>query len=348
MPWTRAGDSAATYPALMQLQGAPGADERTVNEVFGWLMRSAFQSAAHLTDYVIDAGTAYMLGGSRTEELVRLCVAAGLLTETTTGNGIRAWTLIQDPEFIHIRLRQEIEWERQQRNDTRDPALTVPVRRRDGDNCRWCGVLVQWRGKKTNRTGTLDHLRPGEPGTLDTLVVACLGCNSGRKNNVELWEDNHKIRDAPATPNYGKWTAKFLTDNGWPVEENVRSDDESATVAAAGPARLDQAVRPAAPPAARLAPADAPSSPSAPQPPPTAAQEAPKSPPKSISQVDRTSSAGSGRDGLGSPTGVPTGRRRRRGKRGGKTKPVPTPEPATDVQLEDPPEWAMNEMEAAS
>jgi len=338
VPWTRAGDSAATYPALMQLQGAPGADERTVNEVFGWLMRSAFQSAAHLTDYVIDAGTAYMLGGVRTDELVRLCVAAGLLTETTTGNGIRAWTLIQDPEFIHIRLRQEIEWERQQRNDTRDPALTVPVRRRDGDNCRWCGVLVQWRGKKTNRTGTLDHQMPGQAATVDTLVVACLGCNSGRKNNVELWEDNHTIRPKPATPNYGKWTAKFLTENGWPVQENVRSDDESATVAAAGTARPDPAVRPTAPPAARPErPNVAPVAPAAPR--------VPKSPQKSISEVDRTSSAGSGRDGSGSPTGVPTGRRRRRGKRGGKTKPVPnTQTQVTDVRREDPPEWALEEM----
>lgn len=319
MPWTRAGDSAATYPALIQLQGAPGADERTVNEVFGWLMRSAFQSAAHLTDYVIDAGTAYMLGGTRTDELVRLCVAAGLLTETTTGNGIRAWTLIQDPEFIHIRLRQEIEWERQQRNDTRDPALTVPVKLRDGDNCRWCGVLVMYRGKKSNRTATMDHLRPGEPATVDTLVVTCLGCNSGRRNNVELWEDNHKIRAAPAVPNYGKWTAKFLTDNGWPVQVNVRSDDESATVAAAGNARPDQAVRPVAPPAARPAPVDAPAAPTPVQEP----QEPQESPPKSTSQVDRTSSAGSGRDGSGSPTGVPTGRRRRRGKRGGKGRPGP-------------------------
>ncbi|MCP2265557.1 hypothetical protein ACFQHV_01060 [Promicromonospora thailandica] len=322
----------------MQLQGAPGADERTVNEVFGWIMRCAFQSAAHLTDYVIDAGTAYMLGGARTDELVRLCVAAGLLTETTTSNGIRAWTMLQDPEFIHIRLRQEIEWERQQRNDTRDPALTVPVRRRDGDNCRWCGVLVQWRGKKTNRTATLDHLVPGEAAAVATLVVACLGCNSARKDNAELWADNHTIRPEPPRPNYGKWTAKFLTDNGWPTQENVRSDDESATVAAAGTARPDQAVRPAAPPAARPALDDPPAGA---EPPPEAS---PKSAPNSISQVDGTSSAGSGRDGSGSPTGAPTGgRRRRRGKRGGKSR---NDSPA--VPREDPPAWVMEEMEGGA
>jgi hypothetical protein len=324
----------------MQLQGAPGADERTVNEVFGWIMRCAFQSAAHLTDYVIDAGTAYMLGGARTDELVRLCVAAGLLTETTTSNGIRAWTLLQDPEFIHIRLRQEIEWERQQRNDTRDPALTVPVRRRDGDNCRWCGVLVQWRGKKTNRTATLDHQVPGEAATVATLLVACLGCNSARKDNVELWADNHKVRPEPTRPNYGKWTAKFLTDNGWPTQENVRSDDESATPAAAGTARPDQAVRPAAPPAARPAPADAP-------PGAAEAREAtppPKSPQKSTPQVDGTSSAGSGRYGSGSPTGGPTGgRRRRRGKRGGRSRTS-----SEAVPREDPPAWVMEEIEGGA
>lgn len=329
----------------MQLQGAPGADDRTVNEVFGWIMRCAFQSAAHLTDYVIDAGTAYMLGGARTDELVRLCVAAGLLTETTTSNGIRAWTLIQDPEFIHIRLRQEIEWERQQRNDTRDPALTVPVRRRDGDNCRWCGVLVQWRGKKTNRTATLDHQVPGVAATVATLVVACLGCNSGRKDNVELWADNHTLRPEPARPNYGKWTAKFLTDNGWPTQENVRSDDESATLAAAGTARPDPAVRPAAPPAARPA-LDNP--PAGAEPPPghlAAPKHVPNSPPKSISQVDGSSSAGSGRDGSEAPTGVPTGRRRRRGKRGGKGRSVPDTQ---SVLIEGPPGWARDEMGEAS
>jgi hypothetical protein len=309
----------------MQVAGDPSADERTVNEVAGWLWRCSTLSGAHTTDYVVDYGTALMLGGSRTEELVRLCVAAGLLTPTTTAKGHRAWLIIQDPEFIHIRLRDEIEWERQQRNDTRDPALVVPVRRRDGDTCRWCGVLVQWRGKKTNRTGTLDHLKPGEAGTVDTLVVACLGCNSARKDNAELWDDNHQLRPAPTAPLYGKWTAKLLTENGWPTEANVRSDDAAPHEAAADTAPR-QGVRPAAPPAARPAP-----------------ELGPKSPANSTAQVDRSSPAGSGRVSLGSGNHPPTGggsptsppaspapprqpqpqhtsssRRRRRGKRGGR------------------------------
>jgi len=338
VPWTRSGDNAATYPAMMSIAGDPAADERTVNEVFGWVMRCAFQSAAHLTDYAIDAGTAHMLGGSRTVELIRLCVDAGVLTPTTTSRGHQAWTLLQDPEFIHIRLREEIEWERQQRNDTRDPALAVPVRRRDGDNCRWCGVLVQWRGKKTNRTATLDHLEPGKAGTVATLAVACLGCNSARKNNPELWADNHTLRAEPTAPRYGKWTAKFLSDNGWPTEPNVLSDDDAAPQAAADPAPTP-GVRPAAPAAADPArpPAVRPAAPPAAARPTTP----PKSTPKSTSQVVRTSNAGSGRDTSGSayrnhqgtsgsppavsphqPTPHAPRPRRRRGKRGGRPRPT--------------------------
>ncbi len=226
MPWVRLGDSAATYPPLMSLAADPAADERTVNEATGWLLRCAFQSGAHLTDYVIDLGTAYMLGGARTDELVRMCVAAGLLTETVTSSGFRAWKLVADPEFVHLRLREEIEWERQQRRDTRDPHLTVPVRLRDGDQCRWCGVLVQWRGKRTARTGSVDHLDPGKAGTVATLVVACTGCNGARKNNAELWADNHSLRPVPKAPRYGRWTAEFLAANGYPVQQNVHSDDE--------------------------------------------------------------------------------------------------------------------------
>lgn len=232
MPWTRTGDNAATYPPIMAIAADPASDERTVNEVFGWVMCCAFQSAAHMTDYVIDAGTGAMLGGGRTTELVRLCVAAGVLTEIKTRAGHGAWQLIQDPEFIHIRLRAEIEWERQQSRDARDPRPIVPIRRRDGDQCRWCGIVVHWRGKRSNRTGTVDHLEPGKAGTVDTLVIACAGCNSARGNNAELWADNHTVLPAPDEPPYGKWTAQLLTNNGFPTEPTILSDSESAPVAA--------------------------------------------------------------------------------------------------------------------
>lgn len=327
MPWTRSGDNAATYPALMQLQGTKGADDRLLNEIFGFVWRCSCQSAAHLTDYVVDAGTAHMLGGSRAATLIRLCEKAGVFTPRTI-NGVRSWVLLQDPDFIHIQLRAEVDWSRTQRNDTRNTALTVPVRLRDGDNCRWCGVLVQWRGKKTGRSAELDHLRPGEPGTVDTMVVSCRTCNGARQNNVNAWADNHELRPAPGSPRYGKTTAAFLTDNGYPTTPNTSSDDAPAAPAADAQAAPTPGVRRAAPPSDQ-APARNP------------APEVPReSPPKSTSGSDERTSAGSGRDGsaLGSSAVPPTwpstpadlthrqspppARRRRRGARGGRSRPA--------------------------
>ena len=218
MPWQRSGDNAATYPKLMQTAADKRADDRTVNEVAGWLWRCSTQSAGHMTDYVIDLGTARMIGGARTDELVRLCTRTGLITQETV-DGMKQLRLIADPEFIHIRLRREVEWERQQRSDTRDPRLKVPILARDGDCCRRCGVVVQWRGRTSSRKGTLGHQSPGEPGTVETMNVECWGCNSSRKDDPS-WDEEHPLRPAPAHPLYGAVTAAFLTENGRPTQPN--------------------------------------------------------------------------------------------------------------------------------
>src|SRR4051812_33826379 len=109
MPWARAGDTSATHPRVMRAAAVPGADERTVNEVFGFFARLATQSAAHTTDYVVDAGTVDMIGGRNAAKLIRQCVKIGLL-ERTRIDGLPAFKLLNDPEFIHIRLRAEVEW----------------------------------------------------------------------------------------------------------------------------------------------------------------------------------------------------------------------------------------------
>jgi len=315
MPWIRSGDNAATYPPLMSIAGMRGADERTVNEAAGFVFRCAFQSGAHMTDYLVDVGTAYMIGGARTDELLRLCQRAGIFTEVKD-KGLRYFKLIEDPEFIHIRLRKEIEWERQQRNDTRDPGLRAPVLLRDGDQCRWCTKRVEWRGRTTNRTGTLDHLHPGQPGTVETMVVACKACNSARQANPQ-WEADHPLLAAPRAPLYGRWTAEYLTENGYPTEPNIGPSDATQQPQArpSGADTAPERVRPATTASDGRATSAGPD-----HPPPK------KSPDKSKGRSDRTSSAGSGQVGSvlgssgvgsGSGEGLPQPKPRRRGRRGG-------------------------------
>lgn len=289
MPWLRSGDNAATYPKLLSVRADSKSDERAVNEVAGWLWRCSTQSAGHMTDYTIDVGTAEMLGGPRTAELVRLCKKTGLLTEERRG-GLKVYVMIDDPEFIHIRLRKEVEHERQQRDDTRDPRLKVPILRRDGDNCRWCGVLVQWLGRRSNRRGTLDHLVPDEPGTVATMVVACLGCNSGRKDQVDTWTADHELRPAPERPNWGATTAKYLTEHDHPTAQNVRLSDDGDDQRPARAAGAERAPGDGVRPATQRS--DGPAGDGATTPPNAA--------PNANGQVDRTRSAGSGRVGSGS------------------------------------------------
>lgn len=311
MPWMKNGDDAATYPKLTATAGLTGADERTVNEVAGWLWRCATHSASHMTDYVVNVGTAQLFGGARTKLLVRMCVKTELMSPCTV-RGIKGWRIVDDPEFINIRLRAEVLADRQQRNDTRDPALRVPVLRRDGDICRYCAVLVQWRGRTTHRTGTLDHRLPGEPGTVQTLVVACKRCNSSRQDNPQ-WDDDHPLHPAPARPLFGPVTAVYLTEHGYPTTSNLTADQQRpAPAPGADPA--PDGVRPAT--AAGDDPAQG------------ATDLGQKSPDKSPGCTDRTTPAGSGQDRSGPGSGPGSGGAgsaaaapqpgRRRGRRGGR------------------------------
>jgi hypothetical protein len=294
VPWLKTGDNAATYPALTGARGVPGADSRTVNEVAGFVFRLAAQAAAHMTDYLVDVGTVEMIGGARTDELVRVAITAGLLTETTTSTGAPSYRIVEDPDFLHMRTRTEIEWERQQRNDTRDPRIKAPVLARDGDNCRRCGIGVHWRGKTSSRTGTLDHLHPKTAATIDTMFVLCLGCNSARKDNPG-WDDDHPILPAPKAPTYGDTTAKYLTEHGYREATTKVTEQRPAAPTGSSDPAPRQGVRPEAPSSS----AD------------TAATATRVSRRVSDSQVDKSPLAGSGRDGTGS------GRERDRTGRGG-------------------------------
>ncbi len=66
---------------------------------------------------------------------------------------------------------------------TRDHKLIAAIRERDGDVCRYCGTVVDWRDRRSKVGGTYDHVTPvsqGGQNTYDNVVVACRGCN-GRK-----------------------------------------------------------------------------------------------------------------------------------------------------------------------
>lgn len=244
MSWQKSSDGAATHPRLMKIDALPDADDRLLNEARGFLWACSTQSAQHDTDYFVEVGVARMMGGARWRVLIDVAVRVGLITEHEI-DGLRVFKLLEDENLWHIRSAAEKRWEGQQRADTKDPALRVPVVLRDGDQCRYCGVLTQWRGQRHHATFTLDHLVPGQAGTVETMVVACWRCNTSRSNNPQ-WDDDHPLRPVPAHPLYGKWAAQYLTENGYPTTQNVlREADDERPAPATGADTAPTSVRPA-------------------------------------------------------------------------------------------------------
>lgn len=59
-----------------------------------------------------------------------------------------------------------------------DYELVNVVRQRDGNGCRYCGLTVEWKDRKSASGGTYDHVDPDGGNTAENVVVSCRGCNA--------------------------------------------------------------------------------------------------------------------------------------------------------------------------
>lgn len=205
------------------------------------MWRCCMQSAGHTTDGVIDAGTAVLIGGSRAQALIAAAVEVGLITRID-GSTPPSWQLVDDPAFIHIRSRESIAFDRQRDNDRKNTGLTMPVRLRDGDACRYCGVVVSNRDRTGTRSLTYDHTAPGQPATVDTYVVCCRGCNSRMKDGNRL-----ELLPPPSEPFYHPWTVEQLVNHGLTPPSSRRVDLPATPSTQASPRTDDRRADPQAP-----------------------------------------------------------------------------------------------------
>ena len=185
MPWARLTDTAATHPIVLAVAEHPDADDRSVNEVFGFILRLAAMSAQYLTDYVFWYSSAVQMAGSKSQadHLLELAAFAGYgVQDVEPGSRRRFFRLVADPDFVHIKTAEEVAWERDRKANNGNLSIIVPVRWRDGDACRYCGKVVNWADRKGGKGGTYDHRLPGQSGTWHSEVVACRSCNSIRGN----------------------------------------------------------------------------------------------------------------------------------------------------------------------
>lgn len=301
MSWLKSSDASHSHPAVFQALEHPEADDRTVNELFGCMARCAAYVAAFEGDYVVRLGPFKQIAGmSRWQLLIDQAVSAGYATRVELEDGAEALRLVEDEELFHMIPRSARDWANQRHRDARNLALTVPVRLRDGDGCRWCGVIVNWRDRKSARGGTYDHIVPGKAGTPETFVVACKSCNSSRQDDIASWEK--ELLPIPSKPYYTRESAAWLTGHG----ENVAPTDGSRKTRprASSPANGATAAAHSEPPAPA---AQAPEQRPAPAPEPETSQ-APQADPADINRsseetaiadLDLSGRVGTGRAGPG-------------------------------------------------
>lgn len=240
MAWGRTGDTAANHPAALAVLEHDAVDDRLLNEVYGFIHRCSSQSAAHLTDYIVNRGTAIQMAGmSRSQALIEVAIFAGLLTEVeveVNGKPRKAYKIIDDPEFIHLRTREEIEFERQRKTDNANPALIVPVRLRDGDACRYCGLVVSFAPgvRKGRLAGTYDHRNPGKAATVETYVVACGACNAARSDHPNA-DQTIPLLPVPIKPYYSKHTIAWIETNDWAQRNGIKAPKAPAQLKPGSP-----------------------------------------------------------------------------------------------------------------
>lgn len=219
MSWLKQSDVSANHPLILRVLEVNWVDDRLLNEAYGWVNRCATQSAAFDKDYIVEVGTARQLAGlSRYKELLKTVVYCGIFEEKEVeenGSMRPVLKLVEDQDLFHMILKSEKEREKNRQADNRRPERSGPVRKRDGDECRWCGVVVKFSSdRRSARVGTIDHIDPrdldsSEPTPYERLVVACKQCNSQRKDGA-TWDRD--LLPEPSKPYYSKATAEWLLD----------------------------------------------------------------------------------------------------------------------------------------
>ena len=248
MAWLRVGDNINTNPLMSRLVEACEYDHALKLEALGLFIALATSSAAHLTDYVVEPGLVGVLAPGREKKLMDVLRAATLVENYKDEQEDRwLYRLKNDVEFVHMRSKAEVEIDRDRTRDRRNPELTIPVRVRDGDQCRWCGRTVNFADHKSNRGGTIDSLTAHQESTVETLVVACRGCNSERKAG----NDGFELRPAPMFPHYETSTINFINTHKWSVANGIHVEkaqselelEPAAARVAGAPAEVEGAAR---------------------------------------------------------------------------------------------------------
>jgi hypothetical protein len=126
--------------------------------------------------------------------------------------------------LVHNPGRSEVAVHKAKRRELNDMDLRHSVKRRDGNACRYCAVIVPWADNRSPKALAIDHLDPTVAAGLHNLVVACTACNSRKKDAVHPAAAGLTLLPPPVeVPVSGAWDHKTVDPaaitRAWPTGE---------------------------------------------------------------------------------------------------------------------------------
>ena len=149
-------------------------------------MRGVIYAAGLETDgFIPTAGLAHIGAGiPAVRKRAAALVEVGLWEESDGG-----WVIHDFLDYHPSKAERDVDrgYARRRWALNNNPGLRQAIRDRDGDNCRYCGVEVNWSDRKGRAGGTYDHVVPvtrGGTDDLENIVVCCRGCNNRKGDRL--------------------------------------------------------------------------------------------------------------------------------------------------------------------
>jgi 5-methylcytosine-specific restriction endonuclease McrA len=202
MSWFRVDDGLLDHRKWLELKGAALAGARNRADGRARAQRAALVwfatgvwGAGNNCDGIIPEHAAdsiaprAFLTEDEFHEAAELIVKAGLWRRLPKSRGGPGWE-VHDWHDYQL-SRQQVQ-QRQDRDAKRKALyrtvegreLVAKVKRRDGDRCRYCWEEVVWADRRSAKRGTIDHVDPDGPNSVENCVVACGSCNRAKADRT--------------------------------------------------------------------------------------------------------------------------------------------------------------------
>jgi hypothetical protein len=186
MAWLKGDDKAHGNPKLRAVAGV--SKTAGFGILFCWLYAAQQSTNGWLPQWVVereftakelDAVTTIKANGRapliHTKGAECSCLHGLEWTDEMGGYWIHDW-------LKHNPSKAENTVHRAKGRELGDKDLRTLIMKRDGNSCRYCGIVVPWNDKKSPRMLTIDHVNPTLAVGAANLVVACTTCNSRKKD----------------------------------------------------------------------------------------------------------------------------------------------------------------------